>query len=113
MSLDSPSRYRNSVIAQVMVNGATGAIDFYRSAFGATELFRISGPDGIVIHAEIQIGRSIVMVGDANEPFRDARSLGGTCVGLHVYVEDVDSLSQKALAAGALFGVGAAPLNAS
>lgn len=102
MSLDPPSRYRNSVIAHVMVNGATAAIDFYRSAFGATELFRISGPDGKVIHAEIQIERSIVMVGDASEPFRDPKSLGGSCVGLHVYVENVDSISQNALAAGAV-----------
>jgi PhnB protein len=101
MSLATPSRYRNSVIAHVMVNGAAAAIDFYRSAFGATELFRISAPDGKIIHAEIMIEHSIMMVGDASEPFSDAKSLGGTCVGLHVYVQDVDSMSRKAVAAGA------------
>lgn len=101
MALAPPSRYGNSVVAHVMVRGAASAIDFYRSAFGATELFRIASPDGKIIHSEVQIQGSTVMVGDASPPFEDPQSLQGTCVGLHVYVQDVDSMSRRAIAAGA------------
>lgn len=63
-----PDRYRYSVIPHVMVDGASAAIEFYSEGFGATELFRVSSPDGLIVHAEITIGGSLVMVGDADGP---------------------------------------------
>jgi len=96
-----PARYRYSVIPHVMVDGASAAIEFYSEGFGATELFRVSSPDGRIVHAEITIGDSIVMVGDADDPFHDPRSLGGLSVGLHVYVDDVDAQVARAVQAGA------------
>jgi PhnB protein len=96
-----PDRYRNSVISHVMVDGAAEAIEFYRRAFGATELIRIADADGRILHAEITIAGSLVMLGDADPPFDDPRSLGGLTVGLHVYVPDVDATVDAAVAAGA------------
>lgn len=102
MSVETiPDRYRYSVVPHVMVDGASDAIAFYERAFGAAELFRIASPDGTVIHAEITIGESLLMVGDAGGPFGAPDSLGGSSVGLHVYVEDVDALFAQALKAGA------------
>jgi|SRR5699024_1014088 len=97
----SPSRYRNAVIAHVMIDGAADAIDFYKKAFDAIELFRIASPDGRIIHAEIQIGGSTLMVGDADPPFHDPKTAGGTTVGLHVYVDNVEEMTAQAIQAGA------------
>lgn len=96
-----PNRYRNAVIAHVMIDGAAAAIDFYRQAFGATQLLRADHPDGRILHAEIAIGGSLLMLGDADPPFADPVSLGGCAVGLHVYVADVDALFARAVDAGA------------
>ena len=96
-----PERYRSTVIAHVMVAGASDAIDFYGKAFGADELFRISHPDGRILHAEIAIEGSVIMLGDPETPFDDPTSVGTTTVGLHVYVDDVDTLFARAVDAGA------------
>jgi len=97
-----PEHYRNAVIAHVMVDGAANAIDFYSKAFGAEELFRLGGPDGRILHAEISIHGSTVMLGDAEGPvFAAPTTVGGTTVGLHVFVDDVDALAEQAGAAGA------------
>lgn len=95
-----PERYRYAVIAHVMVKDAAAAITFYEEALGATELFRIAHPDGRILHAEIQVGDSAIMIGDVEPPFGDPLSLQATTVGLHVYVEDVDSLFARAVQAG-------------
>ncbi len=87
-----PNRYNNSVIAHIMIKGASKAIDFYQRAFNAIEIFRIAKEDGSIIHAEITIEDSNIMLGDAEEPFQEPQKLNGTTVGLHVYVDDVDSL---------------------
>src|SRR5699024_3825882 len=84
-----------------MINGAAEAIEFYKKAFDALEIFRLASPDGRIIHAEIQIGESVLMVGDADPPFQDPKTVGGTTVGLHVYVDDVDAMSAQAIRAGA------------
>ncbi len=97
----TPQRYRYSVIPHVMVDGAAAAIEFYERALGATEVFRISAPNGAIIHAEIQIGSAIVMLGDAGDGFGDPRAMGATSVGLHVYLDDVDAAFERAVAAGA------------
>src|SRR5262249_48213188 len=80
------------------------AIDFYKKAFGATELMRMADPtSGKIGHAEIKIGDSVIMIAD-EFPEMDARSpksLGGSPVGLALYVEDVDAVADRAVAAGA------------
>jgi PhnB protein len=76
---------------------------FYRGAFGATELYRIPMPDGRVGHAEIRIANAIIMLSD-EFPEHGARSpatLGGTTVGIMIYVPDVDAFAERAVAEGA------------
>ena len=92
----------NCVSPYLVVNGAARALDFYKDALGATELFRMGGPDGKVGHAEIRIGDTIVMLADEH-PDHDAHGpgkFGGSPVSLHVYVENVDAVWSRALKAG-------------
>ncbi|GHC61845.1 VOC family protein [Streptomyces cinnamoneus] len=97
-----PENYRNAVIAHIMLDGAASAISFYVQAFRAEELFRLDGPDGRILHAEISIQGSAIMLGDAEGPvFGAPTAIGGTTVGLHVYVDDVDALVRQAVVAGA------------
>ncbi|MET8750853.1 VOC family protein [Streptomyces sp. NPDC004667] len=97
-----PEAYRNAVVAHIMVDGAKNAIDFYTRAFGADELFRLDGPDGRIVHAEVGIQGSTIMLGDPEGPhFGAPTALGGTSVGLHVFVDDVDALAERATEAGA------------
>jgi uncharacterized glyoxalase superfamily protein PhnB len=89
------------------VDDAAAAIEFYVRAFGALERARISGPDGRIAHCELQIGDSVLMLSD---PFpqsrgRSPRELGGTSVGIYLYVEDVDAVVRDAVAAGATITV--------
>jgi PhnB protein len=88
----------------LIVKGAAQAIEFYKNAFGAQELFRMAAPDdGSVGHAEIKIGDSIIMLADENPAmgYRGPRSLGGAAVSTMLYVEDVDDRFSRAVAAGA------------
>ena len=79
---------------------AEAAIDFYKRAFGAEELFRIGQP-GMVGHAEIKLGNSIIMLADEFPPLATSpETLGGSPVSLYIYVEDVDSFCEKAIAEG-------------
>jgi PhnB protein len=91
------------VTPYLSINGAAQAIDFYKRAFGAREILRIPGPGGAVGHAEIEIGGSRIMLSDEYPPlnFMGPRSLGGTPVHIHVYVEDVDRTAHQATGAGA------------
>ena len=98
----TPSRYKNAVIAHIMVKDASGAIEFYKRVFNAIEIFRIQKANGHIIHAEISIEDSVIMIGDAEEPFQEPLELKGTTVGLHVYVSDVDAVFKHAVAEGAL-----------
>ena len=93
----------HSVTPYLCVENAARALEFYKQAFGATELSRIPHPDGRVGHAEIRIGDSIVMLADEfpELSFRSPRTIGGTPVFLHLYVEDVDTVVARAVAAGA------------
>jgi len=106
--IEIPDRYRYAVIPHIMVADAATAIDFYQRAFGARQDFRVEAPGGGILHAEITIGRSTLMLGDAGEGETQAASFaaptslgGGTSVALHVFVPDVDSLAERAEAAGA------------
>jgi PhnB protein len=87
----------------LIVSGAAEAIDFYKQAFGATELFRMAGPDGRIGHAELKIGDSIIMLADEMREmgYRSPRALGGSSVSLLLYVEDVDAQFERAVKAGA------------
>ena len=93
----------HSVTPYLIVKGAAAAIEFYKKAFGATELMRMPQPDGRIGHAEIQIGDSRVMLAD-EFPEMGAlapESAGRSAVTMHLYVEDVDKVASKAVAAGA------------
>jgi PhnB protein len=85
------------------VDDAEAAIDFYRRAFGATEQARMASPDGKIAHAELQIGDSKVMLADAFPQFavKPPKDVGGTTVGIFMYVEDVDEVFRQAVEAGA------------
>ncbi|MGW9212998.1 VOC family protein [Embleya sp. NPDC055664] len=91
------------VTPYLCVDGAAAAIDFYVSVLGATERMRMAAPGGRIGHAELQLGTSIVMLADEfpDMGFRGPKSVGGTPVTLHVYVEDVDAVFADALAKGA------------
>jgi PhnB protein len=80
------------------------AIDFYKQAFGAQELFVMPGPDGKgVMHAELKIGTSIIMLGDEHPEMscKSAETLGGSPINMYLYVENVDQAFRRALEAGA------------
>ena len=89
-----------SVTPYLIVRGAAQAIDFYRRAFGAVELFRLAGPDGTIGHAEIRIGNSPVMLADGMGGYPDPLTLGGSAVSFMLYVPDVDAAFARAIAAG-------------
>ena len=95
-----PTHYRDAVIAHIMLQNASAAIDFYTQALGAVEVMRIAAPDGRVLHAEIAIEGSVLMLGDADAPFVSPEAVGGTTVALHVYVGDVDARVLQAVEAG-------------
>jgi PhnB protein len=87
----------------LIVKDAARAIEFYKKAFGATELMRMPGPGGKIGHAEIKIGDSPIMLADEvpGMGFRSPESLGGSPISILLYVEDVDVVFSEALAAGA------------
>jgi PhnB protein len=98
-----PDGYR-TVTPYLTVKGAAQAIDFYKRAFGARESERMTGPDGkSVMHAEIQIGDSLVMLSDEFPQMgsRSPQTLGGTTAAIFLYVPDVDAAFQQAADAGA------------
>jgi PhnB protein len=86
-----------------MIKGAAQAIEFYKKAFGAKERMRVPGSGGKVMHAEIEIGDSVVMLADEFPEMGalSPQTIGGTPVAIHLYVENVDATFAQALAAGA------------
>ncbi|MBV9302917.1 MAG: VOC family protein [Acidobacteriaceae bacterium] len=87
----------------LVVNDGNRALEFYKKAFGAKETVRMSGPGGKIGHAEFKIGDSMIMLSDEmpGSGNRSAQSLGGSPVGIFLYVENVDSVFQQAVNAGA------------
>jgi PhnB protein len=85
------------------VRDAARAIEFYKQAFGAVERGVMKGPDGKIMHAELRIGDSICMLADEFPEYGSLSPLstGGSGMGLHIYVEDVDSAFDRAIKAGA------------
>jgi PhnB protein len=93
----------HSVTPYLICQSAAAAIDFYKSAFGAIELFRLPMPDGKVGHAEIKVGNSPIMLADEfpGMGFCSPATLKGTPVSLMIYVEDCDAMFAKAVDLGA------------
>ena len=95
----------NSVTPYLIIKGAAQAIEYYKKVFGATEVFRMDGPDGKVGHAELQVGNSRVMLADENpnmgEGHSSAARIGGSPVSLYLYIPDVDRVVERAVAEGA------------
>lgn len=93
----------NSLTSYISVKGAGEAIEFYKKAFNASEIGRISMPDGSIAHAELQIGNSRIMLAEENVQWGNLspQTLGGSPVTLCLYVEDVDAVFTNALQAGA------------
>jgi PhnB protein len=92
----------HAVTPYLTVRGAASAIDFYKRAFGATEILRMPGPDGKIMHAEITIGDSRVMLADesAVAGTQSPQALNGTACGVFLYIEDVDATFKQAIKAG-------------
>ncbi len=102
MSVNAIPEGYATVTPYLMVRGADKAIEFYKKVFGATERLRVPAADRIA-HAEIDIGDSVVMLADEC-PERGSKSpqtLGGSSVGINLYVKDCDDVFHKAIAAGA------------
>lgn len=93
----------HTVTPYLVISGASRAIEFYQRAFGAKEILRVPGPEGRLMHAEIQIGDSRIMLADECPEMgaRSPQAFGGTPVSLLLYVDDVDAWAKRALAAGA------------
>ncbi|MBO0714502.1 MAG: VOC family protein [Acidimicrobiales bacterium] len=105
-SVSPVPEHLHTVTPRLVVRGGAEAIEFYRRAFGAVELGeRFTGPNGEVIHAEIRIGDSVVMItdeGDDGTPARSPRSLGGVVSAIMAtYWPDVDAAWERATSAGA------------
>lgn len=97
-----PERYRDAIVPHIYVNGAAEAIRFYTRAFGATELFRIAHPDGRILHGELSICGSTVMIGDPDPRlYSEPRALGRCTASLHIFSDDNAALFRRALEAGA------------
>jgi PhnB protein len=93
----------HSVTPFLAVDDASAAIEFYTRAFGAKERMRMPGPDGMIAHAELEIGDSLIMLSDPfpHSQTKPPKELGGTTGGVFLYVEDVDAAFQQATEAGA------------
>ena len=91
----------HTVTPQLTLDNAAQAIDWYKKALGAEELSRATGPDGKIMHAEIQIGDSRIMLNDPMGGGKGPKAIGGSPASLWLYVEDCDALYNRAIAAGA------------
>ena len=93
----------SSLTPYLVVKGAADALEFYKKAFGAKELFRMAHPNGEIGHAEMQIGNSRFMLADEHPKMniKGPKSFGGTPVSLLLYTEDVDFMTAQAIKAGA------------
>ncbi len=94
----------HSITPSIVVSNAREAIEFYKKAFSANELYTFPTPDGKILHAMIQIGDSFVMMSDEFPAMglKSPTTIGGTAVTLHLYVEDADKVFKQAVDAGAI-----------
>jgi Uncharacterized protein conserved in bacteria len=100
--IERPARYRNTVVPHIYVDGASDGIAFYDRAFGAVELLRVNRPDGKILHAEISVCGSLVMIGDPDDKlYAEPRTLGRCTASLHIFSDDNEALLRRAVEAGA------------
>jgi PhnB protein len=89
----------------LIVKGAAEALDWYKNALGAEEIMRMPGPDGRLMHAEMRIGNSVVMLSDEfpemGTNWRSPATVGSITMALWMYIEDCDGLYKRAVEAGA------------
>jgi len=92
----------HTVTPHLIVRGGAKALEFYRAAFGAEETVRMPGPDGRLMHAEMRIGDSVVMLSDEfpEQGSKSPQSLGGCSGGIFLYVDNVDAAFKRAVDAG-------------
>jgi PhnB protein len=97
----------HTVTPALVVRDAAKAIDFYKKALGAQERMRMASPDGKILHAELQIGDSIIFLSDEmpQSPVKSPQTVGASTAVLNLYVEDVDSAFQRAVDAGGKVGM--------
>ena len=97
-----PTGY-HTITPYLIVKGAARAIEFYQKALGAKQIERVDGPNGKVMHAELQIGDSRIMLADEMPEmgYRSATSIGGSPISLYVYLPDCDNVIKQAVAEGA------------
>jgi len=96
----------HTVTPQMTLDHAAEAIDWYKKALGAEETSRATGPGGLIMHAELRIGNSRIMVNDAMMGGKGPKGYGGSPMTLWVYVDDCDTLFKRAIAAGGKVGHG-------
>jgi uncharacterized glyoxalase superfamily protein PhnB len=96
----------HTVTPHLILDDAASAIDWYKRGFGAEEISRSAGPDGKIMHAEIRIGNSHLYLNDAMGGGKGPKALGGSPVGLWIYVDDADALFSRAIGAGAMVAPG-------
>jgi len=103
MSVQAIPKGYHTITPFMTVRDAARAIEFYKQAFGAKERGVMKGPEGKIMHAELVIGDSIIMLADEFPEFGalSPQSTGGSGTGLHIYIEDVDSAFDRAVKAGA------------
>jgi len=103
MSVQPIPKGYHTLTPSLTVRDAARAIDFYKRAFGAEQIGVMKGPDGKVMHAELRIGDSLLMLADEFPEYGSLspQSIGGTGMSLHIYIEDVDSAFDRATKAGA------------
>ena len=101
--IESTPQVATPIIPYLCYRDAAAAIDFYKRAFGATELMRLAEPSGKIGHAELQIGSAVFMISDEYPDYDaiSAETLGGSPIKLHLYVPDVDQFAARAIAEGA------------
>ncbi|MFQ5700523.1 MAG: VOC family protein [Acidobacteriota bacterium] len=93
----------HTITPHLTIPDASAAIEFYKKAFGAEEIFRMPSPDGKIMHAEIRIGDSPIMLNDEMPDYgcRGPKMIGGSPVTIHLYVTDADAFMKRAEEAGA------------
>jgi PhnB protein len=96
-----PARYANTIVPHIYVDGAAEAVSYYARAFGARELFRIAAKDGRIVHSELSVYGSTVMLGDPGTAiYADPRRLGACTASLHIFVDDNAAALARAVEAG-------------
>ena len=91
----------HTVTPHLILDNAAQAIDWYKKALGADEVSRSVGPEGKIMHAELRIGDSRIMLNDVMMGSKGPKAIGGSPASLWIYVEDCDALFNRAVGAGA------------